>query len=230
MRRLLRLHRILALLLAVQIIIWLVSGFYFSWLGHTELSGETYAVSAAKPTLERAPAIQFETIVQQYPRAWAIQLHEIEEQLQYVVQVGETHLFINADTGTTWHTSLAMAEHIAIKNYAGSAQLTDVQSLDLATVLPQQSGPGYAFSFADNQQTVIYVNAASAAVAGYGNRYSTLTDWMFRLHFMDYSGQRDFNNLWNRALGLLFLFFTSSGIIIIARQLAARRQTSKRKR
>ncbi|WP_417657616.1 PepSY domain-containing protein [Pseudidiomarina aestuarii] len=228
MRNLFRLHRLLALLIAAQVIIWVVSGFYFSWLGHTTLAGEKYGVASTPQFLNQPPAISVQSIAAAYPEAISIALHQVADTPQYSITLPTTELYIQANTGEPWSTSIAMARALAQANYAGPGVITTERQVDLATALPQQTGEGFAFTFADDEQTVIYVSADNGAIAGYGNRYSAITDWMFRLHFMDYSGQRDFNNLLNRSLGLIFLFFCSSGIVIIARQLASRRQQKKR--
>lgn len=228
MRNLLRLHRLLALVLVVQVIIWIVTGFYFSWLGHTDLAGQKYIGSPIQKSITQPPNISFMTIATSYPEASSIVLSQVGDAPQYAIQLENSRIFVNADTGDLWLTSLESARAIAQSAYIGSGQIADEQQVNLATVLPQQTGLGFAFTFDDSEQTVIYVDSSHAAIAGYGNHYSTLTDWMFRLHFMDYSGQRDFNNLWNRSLGLVFLFFCSSGVLIITRQLASRRQRKKR--
>lgn len=227
MRSLLRLHRLLALLVAAQVIIWVVSGFYFSWLGHTALAGEKYATTSTPQFFTKPPAISMQTIAARYPEAISIALHEVMDTPRYSIVLPNSEVYLQADTGETWSTSMATARALAQANYAGPGVIVAERQVDLATVLPQQTGEGFAFTFTDDEQTVIYVNASNGEISGFGNRYSAITDWMFRLHFMDYSGQRDFNNLLNRSLGLIFLFFCSSGIVIIARQLASRRQQKK---
>ncbi|RUO39549.1 hypothetical protein CWE22_09635 [Pseudidiomarina aestuarii] len=228
MRSLLRLHRLLALLIAAQVIIWVVSGFYFSWLGHTALAGEKYRITSAPQLLTEPPAIGMQTIAARYPEAISIELHQIMNTPQYSIVLPTSEVYVNANTGERWSTSMATARALALTNYVGPGVIAAERQVDLSTVLPQLTGEGFAFTFTDNEQTVIYVNASNTTIAGFGNRYSAITDWMFRLHFMDYSGQRDFNNLLNRSLGLVLLFFCSSGILIIVRQLASRRQRLQR--
>ncbi|HET8816412.1 MAG TPA: hypothetical protein VFM61_03070 [Pseudidiomarina sp.] len=228
MRSLLRLHRLLALLLVAQVIIWLVTGFYFSWLGHTDLAGEKYIGAPTQHPIQQPPSIGVPTLAANYPKALAITLRRIGDTPQYSIQLPNSQIFVDANSGALWTTSQQVARAVANSSYIGPGRIVGEQEVNLAHMLPQQAGAGYAFTFDDSEQTVIYVDKRSATIAGYGNRYSTLTDWMFRLHFMDYSGQRDFNNLWNRSLGLVFLFFCTSGLLIIARQLVSRRQQKKR--
>ncbi|MCA1766769.1 MAG: hypothetical protein LC639_00795, partial [Idiomarina sp.] len=63
---------------------------------------------------------------------------------------------------------------------------------------------------------------ASGEVIDHRNSSWWLSDWMFRLHFMDYSGERDFNSLLNIVAATVALWFSLSGLILLGRSLKRR--------
>lgn len=70
--------------------------------------------------------------------------------------------------------------------------------------------PVWKVAFDDNISTRVYVSEQSGQVVAHRNKWSTLHDWAFRLHFMDYNGGKNFNNplTWIFAAGMLWFIFT----------------------
>lgn len=222
MRFVRKLHRWLSLVILIQVLIWLVSGLYFGWVGHQSLAAHDYFQSI--PATPVGSVFYPENaLIERFDNVKSVEVRSISETAQYVVLAidGSRH-YVNAQTGERWQTSAPLAAKLARQSYNGPGSVNEVQAVTGSEEIIDWNKPGYRVTFTDELHTRVYVDAASGEVVDHRNNSWWLSDWMFRLHFMDYSGERDFNSLLNIIAATIALWFSLSGLILLGRSLKHR--------
>ena len=222
MRFMRKLHRWLSLVIFIQVFIWLVSGLYFSWLGHEKLAAHEYF----QPVTEEAvgPVYYPESaLIERFENIQSLEIRSVAGTAQYVVTTtdGKKH-YVNALTGKDWKTPAPMAADLARRSYNGPGHIEQVHAVTGSEEIIGWRSQGFRVTFSDDIATRAYIDAASGDVIDHRNSSWWLSDWMFRLHFMDYSGERDFNSLLNIVAATAALWFSLSGLILLGRSLKRR--------
>ncbi len=222
MRFMRKLHRWLSLVIFIQVLIWLVSGLYFGWVGHQSLAAHDYFQSIPKAPVG-AVFYPENALIERFDNVKSVEVRSISETAQYLVLTidGSRH-YVNAQTGERWQTSAPLAAKLARQSYNGPGSVKEVQAVMGSEGIIDWNKPGYRVIFTDDIRTRVYVDAASGEVVNHRNNNWWLSDWMFRLHFMDYSGERDFNSLLNIIAATIALWFSLSGLILLGRSLKHR--------
>ena len=230
------LHRRIALLLIIQVMIWCVTGFYFSWQGREGLTTQEYWHQLpAQPLVTKQHYETPDLQLQNLGDVRSVQVRIVDNIAQFAATYvpNNTHghqqapnrsraspyavAWFDGETGHRWQTSAIMAQRLAVDSYLGSGMFNGIRDVHRSNELPHWLGPGFRVDFADDLNTRVYIDQASGEVLGHRNDRWTLIDWMYRLHFMDYSGKRDFNNLFIIFAGLLSVWLSITGILMIVR-------------
>ncbi|WP_290563407.1 PepSY domain-containing protein [Aliidiomarina sp.] len=223
---LVRIHRSLAVILCIQLLIWVVSGFYFSWQGREALSATQYQQSIP---VEALPKVALQLPLDRLERLQSvrsIELRAVDGLAQFKIEHDVAHgadhlhrsqLWFDATSGRPWFTSTVTAQRLAVQSYAGPGLFGGIEQVSQAYELPTSQGRNFRVNFQDELNTRVYINEASGDVMGHRNDPWVIADWMYRLHFMDYSGARNFNNVLIITLGLLCLWFVLSGVLLLVR-------------
>ena len=77
------------------------------------------------------------------------------------------------------------------------------------------------WSSGDDLNTRVYVDENSGTVIDHRNTPWVISDWAFRLHFIDYTGGRNFNNLVIITAAVVTLWFALSGLILLIKLLGS---------
>lgn len=223
---LVRIHRSLAVILCIQLLIWVVSGFYFSWQGREALSATQYQQSIPADVLPqeafRLPLDRLERL----QSVRSIELRAVDGLAQFRIEHDVPHgpdhahrsqLWFDATSGRPWFTSTVTAQRLAVQSYAGPGLFGGIEQVSQVYELSSSPGRNFRVNFSDELNTRVYINEASGDVIGHRNDPWVIADWMYRLHFMDYSGARNFNNVLITTLGLLCLWFVLSGVLLLVR-------------
>lgn len=229
---LIRLHRTLATILFLQVLIWAVTGFYFSWQGREALSATQYHQPImAEPLAAQALEFPLDRTAR-LGEVYQVELRMVDGIPQFKVATGNVadgnaaegiahqdfnYVWFDALTGRPWFTSTVTAQRLAVNSYSGPGMFGGLEQINRSSELVNWRGRGFRAQFADGLNTRVYIDEASGEVLGHRNDPWVIADWMYRLHFMDYSGARNFNNLLISTLGLLCLWFVVSGVLLIVR-------------
>ncbi|PHR63299.1 MAG: NADH:quinone oxidoreductase [Idiomarina sp.] len=221
MRFLQWLHRWTSLIIIIQVLLWIISGFYFSLAGHHAMSGHHYfKMEHSHSPIGTSQALDWPQISNQFSDIRDVQLRTILGTPQYVIEHADGVSYIDATTAQPWSTSEEMAATLAQESYSGSGEIIGVTPLTEGS--DEVNGwrePGYRVDIRDDLNTRIYIDAASGTVVEHRNTPWLWADWAFKLHFMDYSGERNFNHLLIVSAGVMMLWFTLSGLILLGRNL-----------
>lgn len=231
-----RLHRRVALILVLQVLLWLISGLYLAWHERDVLTSSQYwhqlpATPLAEVNQLAIPDLQIAnlgdvrsvklSVVDTLPQFTAAYVaSNTPGHLQWPnAKYPQEHAYAWFDgrSGHRWQTTAIEAQRLAVSSYSGSGMFNGIRDLHRSDELPHWQGPGFRVDFADSLQTRVYIDEASGIVLGHRNNKSALIDWMYRLHFMDYSGKGNFNNLLIISVGLLSVWLCITGVLMIVR-------------
>ncbi|MDX1706373.1 2Fe-2S iron-sulfur cluster-binding protein [Pseudidiomarina sp.] len=224
------LHRWVSLILVIQVLLWLVSGFYFSLSGHHGMSGHQYLEHGDHAMLsDVSPGVDIADIRARYPDTETVRLHSTAGIPQFIVTTDDTTHYLNGITGDLWHTDPELAKRIALATYNGPGEVAAVTAIQGSDEILDWNDAGYRIDLEDDLNTRIYIDAASGQMLNHRNTPWTIADWAFRLHFMDYTGGRSFNHLLIWSAGLFALWFSLSGLILLVNNFAKGDMNPRRK-
>lgn len=222
MRLLQWLHRWTSLFILLQVLLWLITGLYFSAVGHRSLEAHQYRQQTHVHEALRAPSsVPINQLALPHAaEVSSITLRRLHGTPQYVVTTTahDTYYF-NALTGAFWQTSAEQAITEAKASYRGPGEVIAATKVTGSDEIYGWQQPGFRIDFADDLNTRVYVNGASGTLVDHRNDSWVWADWAFRLHFMDYSGGRDFNHLLMVSAAVAMLWFSLSGLILLGRNL-----------
>lgn len=225
MRTLYWLHRWSSLLVVLQLLIWLLTGLYFSLVPHDEMMGRKYwqtpqvsslVVTAGKLCEVEGAATQFALS--------KIRLRQLAAKAQYVLDTPSGNYYLDAISCEPWQTTAELAKQLALATYNGSGEVIAVTAINNSPEQRGWAGPGFRIDIADDEHTRIYVDSRSGDVLPHRNNTWVVSDWMFRLHFMDYSGGQRFNHWLIWLAAMLALWFAFSGAFLLWQRTRFRRR------
>lgn len=227
MRFMRSLHKWGTLIVGVQLGIWLVSGLIMSLLDPRAVSGEDIAavepqVQASIPDGLVGPA----EIIRQFA-------DEQIRSLEFKRQLGRWVWRVESDTGVSlWLAATGQrltidekeARRIAFEGYFGEGKVVAATLLTRPTIEARKHPlPIWRIDYDDRQRTRYYIGTDEGRILERRNATSSLFDFVWMLHTMDYVGRDDFNTPWVIAASALAFLVTLSGIVLLIRSLAPRR-------
>ncbi|NRA82943.1 MAG: 2Fe-2S iron-sulfur cluster binding domain-containing protein [Gammaproteobacteria bacterium] len=216
-------HKWVALLVGIQLILWLASGLYFNLMDHTKASGNTYRGHVMKMTeVDLARLLEPQQVLAKAAESQSLSLIHLLGQPYYLLthQSGLYSSFkasqslINAYTGETVLIGQAMATQLAAQSYTGPGQVVAATRLEPPIEdYPKYHNPLWQINYNDAVNTSVYLSAANGQLIGHSDDDKRLAGLFFTLHFMDYFSPGSFNNWLMIAFAIGFLWLAISGII-----------------
>jgi uncharacterized iron-regulated membrane protein len=214
MRFLRKLHKWLGLIVALQLLMWTVSGTLFAWLDHHEVSAEH---SVRQPELAvLAPAV---ALVQ--PENWGtgeileIRLASLLDQWVWRVETTQGVTLRSATSGQPLQLTEQLVGELATRQYNGSGKLTKVVFHPTSTIETRDSAATWEARFDDDRATTFYFAADDGRLVETRNGTWRLFDFFWMLHTMDYRGRDNFNNPLVITVGFAALWLAVSGLILL---------------
>lgn len=215
------LHRWTSLIILVQLLLWTISGLYFALVDHHGMKGHQYHQHAElEPLSVEAFAHIDARWWQDFSAITSLRGRKIEGIPQLVIEHAEGTSYLDGRTGAPWQTHQNLAVAIANSTYSGPGVPLQVTPVTATRDLHGWQGNGFRIDYNDDLNTRVYVDRDSGTVLDHRNTPWVVADWMFRLHFMDYTGGRSFNHLVIVSAGILTLWFALSGFILLAKLLS----------
>ncbi|REL27262.1 hypothetical protein DXX93_12255 [Thalassotalea euphylliae] len=221
-------HKWLSLLLALQVLLWLLSGLYFNVMDSHKARGNTYrASSSAVQALHQPSDIDINQLIApniilgKTSPATDIQLTQLLGEPIYIVRhkKGLYRHFVNhyslfhAYTGEPFSLDESHISQIAKVSYSGQGDMASVSYFKSnLPEFPHQQNPSWQVNFADELATSVYIEAATGRVIGHSDQHKRLTDIAFMLHFIDYGKSGNFNHGLIIFFALCFVWLAISGV------------------
>ncbi|QIZ77280.1 PepSY domain-containing protein [Ferrimonas lipolytica] len=222
-------HRFAGTLVAIQLLLWLLTGIYFNLTPHDQLKGMAYHCGHEMPSqklpLSTFALVEPSQLLASYPNTERVSLtllagkpHYLltHQQRRYLHQCQQQTL-LDAQTGAVAHIDKLLAMTLASDTYMGpGTAFAATQVAGQASEWPKQCNLLWRVDFDDALQTRVYLDASSGQLVGHKNSDTDIADWMFRLHFMDYFNQGSFNNPFTWLFSLMSLLLVGSGLLSIS--------------
>ncbi|WP_448212435.1 2Fe-2S iron-sulfur cluster-binding protein [Colwellia sp. MEBiC06753] len=222
MNKLKKIHKWLSLLVGIQLLIWLLSGFYFNLMDHRKAAGHQYRAHHQQAPLNSAQLLEPASILAKADAATSISLIQLLGEPYYLLNhehglyrhFRNRYSLYHAYSGERLTIDKNLASQLAMQSYNGPG------TIDSATLIngaiddfPKQKNASWQINFSDDVNTSVYIEAGSGRLVGHSDDDKRLADIFFMLHFMDYTNVGSFNNIPMMLSALLVLGLSITGII-----------------
>jgi hypothetical protein len=207
-----KIHKWLALLMAIQILFWFVSGLFFAVFPIERVRSE-HAIAAAD-----AMPIRLDVAAAGFDRLAAagiapgdkVELRMLLGRPVALLSGGEERprLYDLTTSHRLSPISMGAAARIAEADHSGEARAARVERV--TTNSPEYRGalPAWRVDFDDGANRALYVAADTGVVSARRSTLWRVYDFLWGLHIMDWRGHEDFNSP-------LLIVATALGLIII---------------
>lgn len=209
-----RTHRVLALIVGVQALLWMASGLYMTAISIDVIHGDHLA-HTHRPALAAVGPLKAPAAVGIAPDE-ALRLKQWQGRPVYEVGKGPKARLIDARTGAVLSPlTRATAQSIAQALYQGDGAVESVRWL---TAAPQEVGtrpvPMWQVRFADGVATALYISPFTGERLATRHTLWRAFDVMWMLHIMDYRTREDIGNPLLRIAAGLGLLLTLAGLVL----------------
>ncbi|NMP30691.1 hypothetical protein HII17_03865 [Thalassotalea sp. M1531] len=218
-----KIHKWLAIIVGLQLIIWLSSGLYLNIADATKASGRQYLVKTKPTVVDIASTVSVKSVLTQYPNAQSIKLITLLDKPFFLVTLEKglyahfpnRYQLVNAVQGNRIEIDSTFAAELAQASYSGGGDISDVRIIETRpSAFPKQQNASWQISFTDEVSTQVYIEADSGRLIGHSNDHKALAGLMLMLHFMDYGRIGSFNSWQMIFFALIALWLSISGMIM----------------
>ncbi|WP_339900345.1 2Fe-2S iron-sulfur cluster-binding protein [Paraglaciecola polaris] len=218
-------HKWASVLVGIQLLIWLLSGFYFNIMDVNKIHGDQYQnkiPSVARSLAAYQPKLKDPQAILENIRAnsgsvplptQSIKFISLQEKPYYLLthhkglrrHFVSDYTLVDAYTGQPKMIDAELATYIANRSYNGPGELLSATKLTPPIDdMVREKNQVWQINFGDNVNTSVYVDARTGELISHSDDDKRLADFFFMLHFMDYNGVGGFNS-WHI---ILFAFIT----------------------
>lgn len=229
-----KVHKWLALLMAIQILFWFVSGLFFAVVPIERVRSEHMKAEAPASSIVLADAaLGLQRIASAgAQRGERIELRSIMERPMAVITGanGRVQLY---DLGTGRQLSpipARLAVAIAERDHIGEDRAARAELV--ATASPEYRGalPAWRVDFEGQNAVSLYVAADTGAVSARRSTLWRVYDFLWSLHIMDFKDHEDFNTPLLIVATALALIMVVTGIILFPSRLGYNAWRRRRRR
>ncbi len=224
-----KVHRWSGLIIGIQLLLWTVSGFYFSLISIDTIHGDHLAMPAEDfevNSLEnfQPPGLAINSFMTSNPtvEVKSVSLTHLRGRDVYRLAVSmdgkQTNRLIDARTGSVVDMMEAMeAEMIASQLIKFDAPMTKIDLLESAELDSEFRGrilPLYRLSYEHDSGIRLYLDAWTGELVARRTSYWRGFDFLWMLHIMDYDERDNFNNNLLRIFAFSAVLFVLSGFTL----------------
>ena len=223
-RRVSRVHKIVGLVVGIQLFFWTLSGLFFTLFPIEVIRGDPW-----RPSIEHG-ALQDMTVnvgameaASKVSGVWlGAELQPFLDRPVWIITTSETRAMIDAVTGESWSPLDAVSFRALQRRFAdseGTAQIPGIEAR--ATFLTERAPREYAGALPAwviedmTSKQRIYFDATTGAVQSVRTTNWRIFDILWRFHIMDITGEDRFNTWWMRLFAFLALTMVLSGAVIL---------------
>lgn len=229
-------HKWLALLVFIQLFIWIVSGFLVGRLDANVASGrismQVNKDSENKSSLladinHKKQLASIDKSFAQYGEAQEISLKKLRNIWVYEIKHSagrhdywpSEYTLVDAVSSSPIEVNQTLAEAIALASYKPFADQASTKIASSAllsqtgSVIPKEQNAVWRVSINDSLKTQVYIRANTGKVI---KHYNVTSEWkalLLKLHFMDYANEGGFNNIFSKVFASIALLLSFSGLV-----------------
>jgi len=214
-----KIHKWLALVMAIQILFWFVSGLFFAIFPIERVRSE-HSIAAPAPmpvALDTAAAGLARLAAAGVPTGEKVELRSLLGRPVALLSAGEgrPRLYDLATGRRLSPIPMTFAARIAEADHEGDSRAARVARIVANDTEYRGALPAWRVDFEDGAARSLYVAADTGAVTARRSTLWRVYDFLWGLHIMDWRGHEDFNNPLLIVATLLALVVTIAGIVLL---------------
>lgn len=233
-----RLHKWLALIVGLQIFLWVMGGFGMALMPIEQVRGEHTIAETAPAEIDLAGVLALSEAAERAGLVGVVSSAQLSQWhagpvYRFATEAGP--VLVDAETGERLSPlDEATARAVALAGYAGDAPISAVEYFPEPAGEYRRPNPSWRVSFDDGEGTRLYVNAETGVIDARRNDMWRLFDFLWMLHIMDYEEREDFNHpLIITAAGLALSVVLAGFVLLFVRMrrtvlVAMKRRASNR--
>jgi hypothetical protein len=229
-----KLHRILGVIIGIQVLIWTISGAVFVWNDIESVRGDDSRTVPEPFSMQ--PDWVSPATVDARGRLDANRITDIG-----LVRIGaETYYRLTDESGAIVLASVLSGQirepvsrkeavRLAQASYTIEAPVAGIELLEGDEIGPHHEYrggelPAWVVQFDHSSRTRVYVSQRGGTVTRHRNQTWRMFDFFWMLHTMDYRGRDDFNHSLIKSVSLAAIALTVSGYLLFSRTSRLRRK------
>lgn len=226
-----KVHKWLALLMAIQILFWFVSGLFFAVAPIDRVRSDHVKAAAAAP---RIPVEVAAAGLQRIAGAAPGERIEVRSLLSRPVALvstekGRPRLYDLTTGEQISPLPAAMAVQIAEADYEGDRRAAKVRLITRESTEYRSALPAWRVDFEDEANRALYVAQDTGVVTARRSTLWRVFDFLWSLHIMDFKNHEDFNTPLLIGATALSLLMIVTGIILFPSRLGYNAWRRKRR-
>lgn len=217
-QRVARIHKILGLVIGVQLLLWTISGLYFTIFPIGKIHGDHLRTDPGQVSLvtDGLTLQPIESIAaQETGKILQIRLKPFITGPAYEVNMGQTHALYDAATGQRISPiSEDIARQIALDRWAGEGGLV---SLERVASPPREARKGAAWraDFKGKNNATFWIDEQTGDLRAVRTGEWRLYDFLWGLHIMDWTERENTNSPWLKVFAFGGVTMTLLGFTLI---------------
>lgn len=223
-RRVSRIHKIIGLVVGLQLLFWTLSGFFFTLFPIEVIRGDPW-----RPQIEHGSLEDMAVQVDAQQAASAVDGVWLGAELQpflgrpvWVITTSRTRQMIDATSGEVWSPLDPVSFRALQRRFEdsdGKARIPGTEAT--ATFLTEQAPREYGGTLPvwviedERTQQRIYFDATTGAVKSVRTNNWRIFDVLWRFHIMDITGEDRFDTWWMKLFAFLGLTMVLSGFVLV---------------
>lgn len=214
-----KIHKWIALILGVQLLLWALSGFYMVTVHIDIIHGDMLVKNLHRNIdTDLSLALPLRRVVERHPGARAVTLKSLINRPVYLVEGEGDAVLIDAITGERLSPlNEESAIRIASDHYAGEGEISRVESIasDPPGEIRFMSLPVWRVDFDDVWNSSFYIDPNSGRFRTRRHTLWRIFDFLWMLHIMDYDEREDANNILLRTFSIVGVLLGITGIWLL---------------
>jgi uncharacterized iron-regulated membrane protein len=225
-------HKWLALLMAIQILFWFVSGLFFAIAPIERVRSEHMKTEAPAAPIALADASAGLQLIAGEAPGERIEVRALFGRPVALVspREGAPRLYDLVDGRRISPISAALAAEIAEADHSGEQRAVRVTLVTLESPEYRAALPAWRVDFDDGANRALYVARDSGVVTARRSKLWRVYDFLWALHIMDFQNHEDFNTPLLIVATSLALVMIVSGIILFPVRLGLTAWLRRRRR
>lgn len=213
-----KLHKYLSLAISVQLLLWTISGIYFSFNKIEQIRGEHL-----RSTDSYVTELDFSTLT--LPKAESVEVLSRPSRLIIKIKTNTAEEFFNIDGSKA--TPLTKDEAMSIvrkKTLLNPLKAEKISNPQRGSEYRGRKLPMYKVTTDHKNNVNVYIDEMSGEIVAIRSSSWRLWDLLWGFHIMDYIDRDNFNNFLIKIFSILALISATSGILLFF--LSRRKSTS----
>ena len=191
-----RIHKWLALVLGLQVLLWTISGMYMVAVHIDYIHGDHLVRSPAEQPVDLSRLVAPSAVTAQVTGVESVQLSRVLDRPTYIVKAAKSRHLFDATTGQKLPPiNEATVRALAQRHMAEDRAITRITLLD-RTPLEVQAHPAplWRVDFEGWDKPAFYLSPVTGELLSRRHEAWRVFDFMWMLHIMDYDDRQNMNN------------------------------------